>query len=105
MAWPYSAVSSSPNVDSDYVTLTNAFTDVPNMIADVFWPVSGYFFNPTGAAIVLSMKDGNDAAMMADQEIAAGGDFELPTSWFAMPAAGILQWKGLGLVGRIWGYQ
>jgi hypothetical protein len=105
MAWPYTAVSSSPNVDSDFVTLTGVFANVPNMSAAVFWPVSGYIFNPTAAAITFSLKDGNGKQMCPDVLIAAGGDFDLPESWFAMPSAGIWQWKGVGLVGRVWGYQ
>lgn len=104
MGWPFTGVT-APNVDTGYVTLTASYADLPSIVAGPFWPVSGYIFNPTAASVDLDMKDSAGAAMVPTIPIPAGGTFDIPESWFAMPLSGPPQWKGLALVGRMWGYQ
>lgn len=103
MAWPFSTVV-APNVDSDFITLTNALVNVPTISAGTFWLLGLYVENPTAAEVSLIINDANGKTIYPTVSIPSGavvGPLDFPF----MPVVGIPQWKGLGLVGKMWGYQ
>lgn len=93
----------APNMDSDFVTLTGALVDIPNTTVATNYPVGVYLQNPTGAAVLAQVKDAAGKSIIPDSPIPSGGFINVQL--FTMPIAGKPQWKGLGLVGKFWGWN
>jgi len=101
MAWPFTGVT-APNLDSGVVNLTGSLVNVPTSTAAASWLLGVHLSNPTVNEILFNLTDG--AANQIVKDLAVPPNSVVTIDWEFMPITGILQWKGSGLVGKLWGY-
>lgn len=101
MAWPFSGVS-APNLDSGVVALTGSLVNVPTSTAAPCWLLGLHLSNPTAAEVLFNLTDGAGNQLVKDLAVAPNSVATI--DWEFMPITGICQWKGSGLVAKLWGY-
>lgn len=104
MTWPFSGVAPF-NFDSGFVDLNGSLEEVPNGAAGAGLLIGGHFSNTTDAPVELTLQDVNGAGIVPPGFTVPARSYLALGNIGLLPIVGPLKWKGLGIVGKVWGYK